>query len=1011
MKPKLDHFSVRSPSVTSEDAPPASVIHDVLENEGTVISHGDIPARRRHVSGALSTISRREISFSSYTPQLYDTLAIWKHDARPEAAAGLPVELETHTKKALDRYVRLVGQPMDFKRAVTSEEFLAMVTNERLRYMPNQGSRLDKMLKKAEGFATKFDKIIMTMKLIDMSTSESSALVLSSCKRLLSFAQKYTIAIERFFSVLEEATAIILRMATKLDDDSCSEKMSSIFQSALSMIVDIVVDVTASICSHRQVGSDKTVIAQFEARFEVILTRLVQLKAEFQLQTLNRWLEIRGSTESLLLILRGFDEFGLDTCPPAYLDILVRICLSLQPHADDAQSLRWFRLLWGSLEKHRHECDISTEQLFEVYQEYIVVLGAHEEFGERLRLAESFRALILSDFGTTHHLYVRASIELAKILELESLRYNEAVAIYEELCRCDLHLYEDREAITALIEIAKYRLTLLFESHPELGHRAETLLIEAFASLKLQFPCSHEKVLVALTRIIEYHRKQKRRENITAAIKIIEEYTVSLLVEERNEVVLFDISRSIAKMYRELSSVEHGIKLIQMIKEEVTLGGILCSEGHMGFKHDQLIQLDRRCFVFIHALEQLLCGYEREKMLDEIIREVYTETCLYESWSVSVRQRRRPIWVRLAAGARLLSFLELKGRENEARGLRSEMWEMFKDFCPASLASDSIWQLFELSLANVTKKVVSLALLESLVKVSLEVFPTRNFDLSLQFLHWSRVYFKQLTKTEHSRVVELAFKISGYFSRKVQVEDDKTLAELQRISSEILVDVLKVGHLDINFGSIPLDQLNVIIRLLGERKNFSMLEQVLQYLWDTRMSRTWSGSATVATGRRLCEVKFAAGHQAAAIALIESICYNLRDVYGALHKLTVECETLRASFHNTCGNHRAARDIHVHLLEEIAGMKSDAVSGREDLMELAMDQARRLKWACHQKGGEDDKEDSFYLSLLSSAEKSLGHSSHKGSVELRDVMVNGGEKRETKWKMPEDWALPIKEKM
>jgi bacterioferritin (cytochrome b1) len=51
-----------------------------------------------------------------------------------------------------------------------------MVTNERLRYIPEKSSRLDKTLKRAEGFAKKLDKILSALKLIGASTYDSSAL-------------------------------------------------------------------------------------------------------------------------------------------------------------------------------------------------------------------------------------------------------------------------------------------------------------------------------------------------------------------------------------------------------------------------------------------------------------------------------------------------------------------------------------------------------------------------------------------------------------------------------------------------------------------------------------------------------------------------------------------------------------------------------------------------------------------------------------------------------------------
>jgi hypothetical protein len=259
-------------------------------------------------------------------------------------------------------------------------------------------------------------------------------------------------------------------------------------------------------------------------------------------------------------------------------------------------------------------------------------------------------------------------------------------------------------------------------------------------------------------------------------------------------------------MYRELSSVEFGIKFIQTLKEEVLMGEKSKVEGFCGFGHeDRLAHLDRRCFVLIHAFEQLLCGYERENMLDIIIRDVYTETCLYEAWSVSVRTSSRPIHMRLAAGARLIAFLELKGRQTEVRKLRTDMWEMFKGFCSTSVSSESLWQLFELTLSNINKKVVHIDILERLVEVGLQVYKAKDFKVSLQPLKWSQVYFRQLTKTKHSHVVKLAFKISESFSRRHTHDHDHIIIELQQISSEILVEVLKVGRLDIDFGTIPFD--------------------------------------------------------------------------------------------------------------------------------------------------------------------------------------------------------------
>ncbi|KAI8622939.1 hypothetical protein F5Y19DRAFT_483256 [Xylariaceae sp. FL1651] len=126
--------------------------------EGSVLALREAPSTKRTISGAMSTVSRRDASSLASYP-LYNTQAIWKHSPLKEPAGGLPVDLNNHVQKALDRYVRLTGQPLDFKRSITFSEFLRMVTDERLRYMPLQGSRLDKVFKKAEAFAKKFDAV------------------------------------------------------------------------------------------------------------------------------------------------------------------------------------------------------------------------------------------------------------------------------------------------------------------------------------------------------------------------------------------------------------------------------------------------------------------------------------------------------------------------------------------------------------------------------------------------------------------------------------------------------------------------------------------------------------------------------------------------------------------------------------------------------------------------------------------------------------------------------------
>ncbi|KAF4955420.1 hypothetical protein FSARC_11852 [Fusarium sarcochroum] len=110
---------IRSGSVSSDDgAPPASVIHNLALDEdmvvnaparSTIFEHGNRTdamlsyrehdlsgSTTRHVSQAMSTVSKRDFSFgSSSANSLYDTQAIWKQ-GRDFVSDGIPFELDTH---------------------------------------------------------------------------------------------------------------------------------------------------------------------------------------------------------------------------------------------------------------------------------------------------------------------------------------------------------------------------------------------------------------------------------------------------------------------------------------------------------------------------------------------------------------------------------------------------------------------------------------------------------------------------------------------------------------------------------------------------------------------------------------------------------------------------------------------------------------------------------------------------------------------------------------------------
>ena len=82
-------------------------------------------------------------------------------------------------------------------------------------------------------------------------------------------------------------------------------------------------------------------------------------------------------------------------------------------------------------------------------------------------------------------------------------------------------------------------------------------------------------------------------------------------------------------------------------------------------------------------------------------------------------------------------------------------------------------------------------------------------------------------------------------------------------------------------------------------------------LWLSRHKRGPLSQDTIITlGRRLVDVRFFHGHTDSAIDLAEDILYNLRQVYGPLHRSAIEMMNLLSSIYMSKGDRAAALAVH-----------------------------------------------------------------------------------------------------
>lgn len=114
------------------------------------------------------------------------------HDEPTSMALTLRVEsqLETYAQRVRPRmaaYTSLPGPIQD----VSTEKVLTLIDDLRLRSMPPQGSRLDKILYRAEGFIQNLSKFLAVIEAIDPNAPDCSGILITGMRHLIQVRQSH----------------------------------------------------------------------------------------------------------------------------------------------------------------------------------------------------------------------------------------------------------------------------------------------------------------------------------------------------------------------------------------------------------------------------------------------------------------------------------------------------------------------------------------------------------------------------------------------------------------------------------------------------------------------------------------------------------------------------------------------------------------------------------------------------------------------------------------------------
>ncbi|KAK2671307.1 hypothetical protein RAB80_013729 [Fusarium oxysporum f. sp. vasinfectum] len=687
--------------------------------------------------------------------------------------------------------------------------------------------------------------------------------------------------------------------------------------------------------------------------------------------------------------------------------------------------LRRYERLWSYYADLRHHVSMDASRGFEIYLGYSQALLSVGSVSIAVRLARKLRTIMLSDLGRQDIWYLKASLELTKLLEMDDTTLREAVDIYDELNEIGLGLSGSDEAFIEILRLVEERLSILMSSKPLLHDRAEHILIKSWRQCAKKHGYGHERAISSLRKVVDFWVLNLNAENKKQATETLEEVILGVLKKEINPRKLFHLAEHFSAMYK-LLGINHGnLVFLQTIRSEIARlqqAQGLCGQAYLQNKHKRSVTYDRRCLVLVYAMEAL-SKKKTESLFGDILTRVVAETALYEAW-LRAGQQTNQLGNLLTTGSRLIQHLEAYNLRSEAGGIQDELWKLFCRMLdrPEGKGS-STYHLFQAILASSSEQDISASLLEDAFGLIQQMGDAGSHKACFYLSQWAFEYSEGGADSDDSSSALILLKLSTLLYKISEIEVDVSLSGLiEELATQLGVLAMSYTS-DIDLSVLSVSHLTCILSIAGKQNDYITLKRILELLWNSRDHYDFNlePTATIAIGKRLAEVHFACGEHNTAFTLLEDISYNLKDVYGANHSMAMSCMRLLASMHENLGHRTSAIDVRMLMLKDAATWEDDLShpGSQDDTVAFYLDQLQYLRSGYAVVGQDYSwhlEQNMDYLEEITSKVKqlmSVSTATHDVGDILDLTAWTGLEEMEVNedaldvWCAPEDWRVEM----
>jgi tetratricopeptide (TPR) repeat protein len=596
-------------------------------------------------------------------------------------------------------------------------------------------------------------------------------------------------------------------------------------------------------------------------------------------------------------------------------------------------------LLWIGCRSRKYTFEASILQL--IYEKYVFVLDIHfkTEIKVLRQIAIEFRETAVKVFGKYSSIHCEALCAFASICERHEEYYEEALSTYEEVVSKSTTQRTIKERLTKLYVKVISSSTSTTVTQTE---RAVSLSIEHYELSKSKYGCWHQVTITALRELITLHIKVKTKQSHSIVGKLLQSTFVELLtIYKEASQELYTAAITLAELFVTAELVEVGMEIIHDLRNQIAFCGYGKAEKSKHKFDFGSVASSRAIYIFFVVFSKRLRG-EVHVGCSDLLAELMTESILFEHFTRLIQTATVEASLVVAHAARLRHFLVSRHRTVELRIVEERAYEVFIRTYGASIKTEtsSTFILFVGILEEMTRlsggfvalkeaDLMHYALLSAIEKIkhSLE----HGQFLAAYEIAQGAYELSSARKALHDhRNIALTLKLCQYLAGNLVscCPDPKILANLLGVSRR-LVDLVFAAFREagVKLVSLSEEDLDCLISLLGQQKNWADLESSLSQLWSSRdVQKKWSAAVVLNVGQCLVEARFQNKDESKAVRLCEDICYNLRRAHGALWPRTREMYDLLSRLYTAQGRFADAMAVH----EDILGVIVDGEDFDED---------------------------------------------------------------------------------